>query len=45
LEKRIGNKDKPLTVEDIRAELILCFERLNMKSTKNDDNEELEKHA
>jgi hypothetical protein len=35
LEKRIGDKAKPLTVEEIRAELILRFERLNLKSTKN----------
>jgi hypothetical protein len=45
MEKRIGDKDKPLTVEEIRAELSLCFGRLNMKSTKNEDNEELEEHA
>jgi hypothetical protein len=45
LEKRIGDKDKPLTVEEIRAELILRFETLKMKSTKNEENEELEEHA
>jgi hypothetical protein len=38
LEKRIGDKDKPLTVEEIRAELNMRFERLNMKSKKNDEN-------
>ena len=41
MEKRIGDKDKPLTVEEIRAELSLRFERLN---TKN-ENEEIEEHA
>jgi hypothetical protein len=45
LEKRIGDKDKPLTVEEIRADLSLCFERLNMKSKKNEENEELEEYA
>jgi hypothetical protein len=34
LEKRIGDKDNPLTVEDKRVELILHFEKFNMKSTK-----------
>jgi hypothetical protein len=45
LEKGIGNTDKPSTVEEIRAELSLRFEILNMKSTKNDQGEELEEHA
>jgi hypothetical protein len=31
LERRIGDKDNPLTVEKIRAELSLCFERLSNK--------------
>jgi hypothetical protein len=44
LEKRIRDKDKPLNLEEIRAELSLHFERLNMKSTKNEENEELEEH-
>jgi hypothetical protein len=34
LEKSIGDKDKPLTVEEMRAELSLRFERLNMKPSK-----------
>jgi hypothetical protein len=37
LEKRIGEKDKPLTVEEIRAEL-------SLRSEINEDNEELEEH-
>jgi hypothetical protein len=45
LEERIGDKDKPLTIEEIRAELSLRFERLNMKSTKSYENEELEELA
>jgi hypothetical protein len=32
LEKRIGDKDKPLTLERKRAELSLSFESLNIKS-------------
>jgi hypothetical protein len=34
LEKRIRDKDKVLTTEEIRAELSLNLERLIMKSTK-----------
>jgi hypothetical protein len=45
LKMGIGDKDKPITVEDIGAELILCFKRLKMKSTKNEENEELEEHG
>jgi hypothetical protein len=45
LEKRIGDKDKTLTIEDIRAELSLRFEKLSMKYAKIEDNEKLEEHA
>jgi hypothetical protein len=45
MEKRIGDREKPLTVGEIRADLSLCFESLSMKSTKNRDVEELEEHA
>jgi hypothetical protein len=45
LEKRIEDKDKPLTAEEIRAELSLRLERLNVKSTKDEENEELEENA
>jgi hypothetical protein len=45
MEKRIGDREKPLTVEEIRADLSLHFERLNMSSSKNGDVEELEEHA
>jgi hypothetical protein len=42
---RIGDKNEPLTIEEIRSELSLHFERLNMKSTKYEENEEVEEHA
>jgi hypothetical protein len=45
MEKRIGDKEKSLTVEEIRAELSLCLERLSMKSTRNNNGEELEVQA
>jgi hypothetical protein len=32
MERRVGDADKPLTVEKIRDELNLRFERLNMKT-------------
>ena len=45
LEKRIGYKERPLTVDEIRAELSLRFERLTMKSARNEDGEVVEEHA
>ena len=45
LEKRIGDKERPLTVDEIRAELSLRFQRLTMKSARNEDGEVLEEHA
>jgi hypothetical protein len=45
LEKRIRDEDKPLIVEEIRIELILQFEKLKLKSMKNEENEELEEHT
>lgn len=45
LEKRIGDKERPLTVDEIRAELSLRFERLTMKSARNEDGEVVEEHA
>jgi hypothetical protein len=29
MEKRVGDSDKPLSIEEIKAELSLCFEILN----------------
>ena len=40
--RRIGEKEKPLTVEDIRAELSLRFERLSNKLSNNEYYEETE---
>jgi gag-polypeptide of LTR copia-type/Zinc knuckle len=45
MEKRIGDREKPLTVEEKRADLSLHFERLNINSSKNGDVEELEEHS
>ncbi len=45
LEKRIGDKERPLTVYEIRAELSLRFERLAMKSAGSEDGEVVEEHA
>jgi gag-polypeptide of LTR copia-type len=45
LEKRIGDKERPLTVDEIRAKLSLRFERLAMKSARNEDGEVVEEHA
>jgi hypothetical protein len=39
-EKRIGDKDMPFNAEEMRADSSLSFERLNMKSTKNEESEE-----
>lgn len=33
-EKRVGDKEKPMTVDEPRAELTLHFERLSMKFKK-----------
>ena len=45
MERQVGDKEKPLTVEEIRAELSLRFERLNMGSTNNDDKDVMEDQA
>jgi hypothetical protein len=45
LERRIGDKKNPLTVEEIRAELSLRFERLSNKVSSNDNGEEGEEMA
>jgi orotate phosphoribosyltransferase-like protein len=45
LEERIGDTDKPIIVEEIRAELRRHFEIFNMKSRKNKTNEKSEEHA
>jgi hypothetical protein len=45
MERRVGDADKPLTVEEVRGELNLRFERLNMKTSKNEEGEVLEAQA
>ena len=45
MERRVGDSDKPLTIEEIRGELSLRFERINSNSTKNLEGEVLEEHA
>jgi hypothetical protein len=45
MERSVGDTDRPLTVEEIRGELSLRFERLNSNSTNNSEGEILEEHA
>jgi gag-polypeptide of LTR copia-type len=45
MERWVGDKEKSLTVEEIRTELSLRFERLNMASTNNNDKEVMEDQA
>jgi hypothetical protein len=42
MERRVDDADKPLTVEEVRGELNLRFERLNMKTSRNLEGEVLE---
>jgi DNA-binding cell septation regulator SpoVG len=39
MEKRINDKLNPLTINEIRADLNLCFERLNMKANEQNESE------
>jgi hypothetical protein len=41
MERRVGDADEPITIEEIRGELNLKFERLNMKSSRNEEGEVL----
>jgi hypothetical protein len=45
IEKRVGDAEKPLTVEEIKAEWSLFLVRLNMNTIGNKENEVLEEHA
>jgi hypothetical protein len=45
MERRVGDADKPFTVEEIRGELNVRFERLIMKTSRNEEDEFLEKQA
>jgi hypothetical protein len=40
MEKRINDKINPLTVDEIRADLNLIFERLNEKKDDNDNEDD-----
>jgi hypothetical protein len=43
--KRVGDSEKPLSIEEIKAELGLHFERLNVSSNQSNENVVLEEHA
>jgi hypothetical protein len=45
MERRVGDDEKPLTIEEMRGELSLHFERMNMKSSSNKEVEGLEENA
>jgi hypothetical protein len=45
IERRVGDADKPLTVEEVRGELNLRFERVNMKTSRNEECEVLEEQT
>ena len=45
MERRVGDVEKPLTIEEIRGELSLRFERLNLRSSNNREGEDLEENA
>jgi hypothetical protein len=37
MERRVGDTDKTLTVEDVRGESNFRFKKLNMKSSRNEE--------
>jgi Zinc knuckle len=45
MEKGVGDSEMPLRIEEIKAELSLCIERLNVGSNQSNENIVLEKHA
>jgi Zinc knuckle len=45
MEKRVVDSKKHLRIEEIKSELSLCFERLNVISNQSNENVVLEKHA
>ena len=45
LEKRIGNKENPLEIREMRKELNLRFERLNVKSECNRESDDADDQA
>jgi hypothetical protein len=45
MERRVADADKPLIVEEVRGELNLRFERLKIKTSRNEEGEALEEKA
>ena len=45
MERRVGDAERPLTVEEIRGELSLHFERLNSKSMNHGEGQVLEEKS
>jgi hypothetical protein len=45
MERGVGDIEKPLTLEEIRGELSLRYERLNMKSSSNIEGKVLDENA
>jgi hypothetical protein len=43
MEDKIGDESNTLTIEDLRDELNLCFERLNTKDDSDNEEDEEEK--
>jgi hypothetical protein len=45
MKRRVDDADESFTVEDVRGELNLRFERLNIKTSRNEEGEVLEEQA
>jgi hypothetical protein len=45
MERRVGDVDKLLTIEEIRGELSLHYQRMNMKSSSNREGDVFEQTA
>jgi hypothetical protein len=45
IERRVVDVEKPLKIEEIRGELSLRYERMNMKSSRNKEGESFEENA
>jgi hypothetical protein len=45
MERRVGNTEKSLTIEEIKSELGLCFERLNSSGNGSQENGIVEEDA
>jgi hypothetical protein len=42
---RVGNIEKRLTIEEIKSELVLCFERLSSSGNGSQESGNVEEHA